>query len=71
MISGAVVVGIWGQTEALASEMYEIVPGFIACAVVATVVSLMTARENDDIEREFTEMDAAVREPAVAAAAAE
>ena len=71
MISGAVVVGIWGQTEALASAMYEIVPGFIACAVVATVVSLMTARQNDDIDREFTEMDAAVREPAVAAAAAE
>ncbi len=65
MITGAVVVGIWGgQTETLASAMYEIVPGFIACAVVAVAVSLVTTRQNDDIEREFTEMDAAVREPA-------
>ena len=44
--------------------MYEIVPGFIACGVVAIAVSLLTRRQNDDIEREFTEMDAAVREPA-------
>ncbi|MCK5755965.1 MAG: sodium/proline symporter PutP [Mycobacterium sp.] len=64
MLSGAVVVGVWGQTDALASVMYEIVPGFIACGVVAIAVSLLTRRQNDDIEREFTEMDAAVREPA-------
>ncbi len=64
MISGAVVVGIWGQTEALASTMYEIVPGFIACAVVAIVVSLLAARPDEDIEREFSEMDAAIRESA-------
>jgi sodium/proline symporter len=64
MLSGAVVVGIWGQTEALASTMYEIVPGFITCAVVAIVVSLLTARRNDDIGREFSEMEVAIREAA-------
>ncbi len=67
MISGAVVVAIWGQTEALASVMYEIVPGFIACTLIAVVVSLMTAHQNDDIEREFSEMGAAIREPAPSA----
>lgn len=56
MIAGAVVVGIWGQTEALSNAMYEIVPGFIACLVVALAVSLMTAREDDEIQREFSEM---------------
>lgn len=56
MIAGAVVVGIWGQTEALSSAMYEIVPGFIACLVVAVVVSLVTAREDDEIQREFSDM---------------
>lgn len=66
MISGAVVVGIWGQTEALSSSMYEIVPGFFACAVVAIVVSLLSARRHEDIEREFSAMEVAIREPASA-----
>lgn len=61
MVSGAVVVGVWGQTDALASTMYEIVPGFIACAVVAVLVSLRTAHTQDEIEREFAEMEMAVR----------
>lgn len=71
MIAGAVVVGIWGQTEALSSAMYEIVPGFIACLVVAVAVSLFTAREDDEIQREFTEMaqkaSAPMGEPAASA----
>lgn len=58
MIAGAVVVGVWGQTEALSSAMYEIVPGFVACFAVAVAVSLMTAREDDEIQREFSEMAA-------------
>ncbi|KUI34642.1 sodium/proline symporter PutP [Mycobacterium sp. GA-2829] len=64
MIAGAVVVGIWGQTEALSSAMYEIVPGFIACLVAAVVVSLMTARDDDEIQREFSEMAEKAHEPA-------
>lgn len=56
MITGAVVVGIWGQNDALADAMYEIVPAFIACAVVAVVVSLVTARPNEAIQGEFTRM---------------
>ncbi len=66
MITGAVVVGVWGKIDALSSVMYEIVPGFIACAVVAIAVSLVTKREDEQIESEFSEMEAAVREPAPA-----
>lgn len=68
MIAGAVVVGVWGQTDSLADLMYEIVPGFIACTAVAVVVSLFTKRQNDDIESEFCQMEKAIREPAPAAA---
>lgn len=67
MIAGAVVVGVWGQTEALSSAMYEIVPGFVACLVVAVAVSLMTARENDEIQREFSEMAEKAHESATPA----
>ncbi len=65
------VVGIWGgQTEALSSAMYEIVPGFLACLVVAVVVSLLTAREDDEIQREFSEMAERAEETREAAASA-
>lgn len=67
MIAGAVVVGIWGQTESLSSAMYEIVPGFLACLVVAAAVSLMTAREDDEIQREFSDMAEAAHEHAAPA----
>ncbi|GJF15980.1 sodium:proline symporter [Mycolicibacterium cyprinidarum] len=67
MITGAVVVGIWGNIDALSDVMYEIVPGFIACGAVAIVVSLFTTRQDDDIESEFSAMEAAVRDPALTA----
>ncbi|USQ76822.1 sodium/proline symporter PutP [Ornithinimicrobium cryptoxanthini] len=58
MISGAVVVGIWGNVDALSSFLYEIVPGFVVCLVVAYVVSLMGPRPTEDeaIQAEFDEM---------------
>ncbi|GJF17367.1 sodium:proline symporter [Mycolicibacterium cyprinidarum] len=67
MITGAVVVGIWGNIDALSDVMYEIVPGFIACGAVAIVVSLFTTRQDDGIESEFSAMEAAVRDPALTA----
>ena len=60
MVTGAIVVFVWGNIDALTSNMYEIVPGFIACLVVAVVVSRMTWRENPEIEAEFTEMERVV-----------
>ena len=55
MISGAVVAFIWGKVPSLASTLYEIVPGFIACLLVAVVVSLVTYKPNSEIEAEFDE----------------
>lgn len=55
MIAGAITVMIWGNVKALSGTLYEIVPGFLICLVVAYVVSLMTYRPNTEIEQEFAE----------------
>lgn len=52
MITGAVVVFVWGNSD-LSSIMYEIVPGFAASLVVAVVVSLATYKPNAEVEAEF------------------
>lgn len=60
MIVGAVVTIVWRyaiqdpeSTGILA--LYEIVPGFAAALVVGVVVSLMTHRPSERVEREFAE----------------
>jgi len=58
MITGAVVVFIWGNSP-LGDVMYEIVPGFIASILVAVIVSLATHKPSAEIETEF---DAAVEQ---------
>ncbi|WJY27115.1 sodium/proline symporter PutP [Sporosarcina trichiuri] len=55
MVSGAVVVFVWGNIESLTGTLYEIVPGFIVCLLVTYFVSLATYKENKEIQREFTE----------------
>ena len=55
MGAGAMVAFVWGRTESLASQLYEIVPGFFTCLIVAIVVSLITYKPNKDIEQEFDE----------------
>ncbi len=58
MITGAVVVGIWGYIPSLQALMYEIVPGFLACTLAAVVVSLlMQPRHNKEIQAEFDTME--------------
>ena len=52
MITGAVVVFIWGNSS-LAGVLYEIVPGFAASLIVAVVVSLLTYKPNAEIDAEF------------------
>jgi sodium/proline symporter len=54
MISGAVTVIIWSNVG-LGDTLYEIVPGFIINLIVAYVVSMMTYKKNDIIEKEFDE----------------
>src|SRR5690606_37187454 len=57
MIAGAVVVGFWGYIPSLQALMYEIVPGFLACALVAVVVSLLMGhRHNEEVQPEFSAM---------------
>jgi sodium/proline symporter len=53
LVTGAATVVVWGNTEALSSRMYEIVPGFVLNLVVTIVVSKLTYRPNAEIEREF------------------
>ncbi|MCI7550977.1 MAG: sodium/proline symporter PutP [Actinomycetaceae bacterium] len=56
MVSGAVVVGVWGTFKWFA--LYEIIPGFIIALLAAWIVSKLTYTPNEEVEREF---DAAVR----------
>ena len=55
MIAGAITVMIWGNVEILTDTLYEIVPGFIICLIVAVIVSLITYRPNAEIDKEFTD----------------
>ena len=55
MVASAIVVFVWGKTEILKSALYEIVPGFIACLVVAVIVSIVTYKPNAEITKEFDE----------------
>lgn len=54
MIVGAVTVIVWEQIDQFA-DVYEIIPGFIACTIAIVIVSLMTAKPSIEIEAEFEE----------------
>ena len=58
MITGAAVVGIWGNVSGGPGglfDFYEIIPGFLANLLVAVVVSLAVYKPNAEIEGEFDE----------------
>lgn len=52
MVSGAAMVFIW---SALDTGIYELLPAFALNVIVAVVVSLVTHRENAEIEQEFSQ----------------
>ncbi|PLT30696.1 sodium/proline symporter PutP [Peribacillus deserti] len=54
MITGTLTVIIWEQIKAV-EEVYEIIPGFIACGLAIILVSLLTAKPSKDIQSEFDE----------------
>src|SRR5690625_1481001 len=54
MIVGAITVIIWGNTE-LTNTLYEIVPGFVLNTLVTVIVSMLTYKPNQEIDREFNE----------------
>ncbi|WP_036342263.1 sodium/proline symporter PutP [Mobiluncus mulieris] len=60
MISGAVTVVVWhyllnnGEFSVIANtKIYEILPGFVVCWLVAYAVSMVTYKPNPEIEAEF------------------
>ncbi|MGE7842946.1 sodium/proline symporter PutP [Lysinibacillus sp. NPDC093712] len=53
MVLGALTAFVWGKIESLSTTLYEIVPGFLVCLVVAVIVSMMTYKRNEEIEDEF------------------
>jgi len=61
MIIGAVTVIVWKQLG-LTSTLYEIVPGFVLNLLVTIVISLLTYKHNPEIEREFEETVALLKE---------
>ena len=71
MIAGALTVVVWAKCvkePALAVNqtgiwtMYEIIPGFIACLVVAIVVSLIDKEPSREVQERFEKSDAEYRE---------
>ncbi|QED46671.1 sodium/proline symporter PutP [Cytobacillus dafuensis] len=54
MIAGALTVIIW-KNVGLGDTLYEIVPGFAINLILSYVVSLITYRHNEEIEKEFDE----------------
>ncbi|MFC4622214.1 sodium/proline symporter PutP [Comamonas nitrativorans] len=57
MVAGSVMVFVWKQ---LGTGVYELLPAFIVSMVVMVLVSLVTYRRNEEIEREFEQTCKAV-----------
>lgn len=55
MVTGAVLVAIWGNIDGGIFDLYEIVPGFVGNALVAWAVSSFTFKADPQIETEFDE----------------
>ncbi|WP_146547846.1 sodium/proline symporter PutP [Rummeliibacillus suwonensis] len=55
MIVGAVVSYVWGSIDSLHEQLYEIVPGFGFGLLAAIIVSLLTYKKNNEIEKEFND----------------
>ncbi|MFC0301203.1 sodium/proline symporter PutP [Virgibacillus soli] len=55
MVVGAITVIIWGNSKFLSGLLYEIVPGFALSLIVTVIVSLVTYKQNVEIETEFNE----------------
>lgn len=62
IVTGAITVILWKQAEGGIFDLYEIVPGFILNAIVVIVVSMLTYKQNDQIEKEFNESIALLKE---------
>ena len=60
MVAGAVTVFLWSRSgpEIFGAGMYEIVPGYLACTVIAVIASLLFKTAHDEeIQAEFDTME--------------
>lgn len=62
MVTGAATAFIWGKIKVLTETLYEIVPGFVVCLIVAVIVSIVTYRPNKEIEEEFERTEKLLKE---------
>ncbi|MFJ8100817.1 sodium/proline symporter PutP [Lysinibacillus sp. NPDC096212] len=62
MVAGAATAFVWGKIKFLADTLYEIVPGFLVCLIVAVIVSILTYKPNKDIEDEFNRTEVLLKE---------
>lgn len=62
MVAGAATAFIWGRIKFLSDTLYEIVPGFLVCLIVAVIVSILTYKPNKDIEEEFNRTEVLLKE---------
>jgi sodium/proline symporter len=53
MILGAITVIVWKQLEGGIFDMYEILPGFIFCALIIVIVSLLDKKPSEEVVRIF------------------
>lgn len=53
LITGGVVVVVWHNLHGGIFELYEILPGFLACLIVCVVVSLFDKHKNTEMLSEF------------------
>ncbi|KGX88227.1 sodium/proline symporter PutP [Pontibacillus litoralis] len=58
MVVGAITVIAWDQLVKPFFPLYEIVPGFLLCGLVAIVVSLLDKEPTDEIKQEFEQAKA-------------
>ncbi|MGB1298697.1 MAG: sodium/proline symporter PutP [Psychrobium sp.] len=57
IITGALTVIIWKNLEGGLFDLYEIVPGFVFALIVGVVVSIITAREDAQLNQQFDEFE--------------
>ncbi|MDR0684310.1 MAG: hypothetical protein LBF83_04195 [Spirochaetaceae bacterium] len=53
LIAGSVTVILWKQPRGGIFDLYEIVPGFAACLLLAVLVSLLDTPNNPEVEAEY------------------
>lgn len=61
MITGAVIVGIWGNIAVLSDNLYEIIPAFILNLLITIWISNITYKDNPEITQEFDETVAIIK----------